>query len=380
MAAPTVTVDAIDLVLREAKVCNAQLNCIHFLLNDNSNTGKNQERRRSMEENTAMIFRDMVSYLYSVLDQIFYFLYCHFQNNGRVSFTNAAFNINQPISFKLKYSPNPGEDLNHPECTFKKKRNDWVEEQCRKIFGDQYYQNDNLNSRLAIIRNFQKDLLSIQAIKEVDKAGNELSANGGVKLVSACKIEHQELQARPDHLGEVDHSFNPTTEDFQTLPSVENIDSWNFALIFNLLHFFRNFTTHRTLIVCQTKPGYLNQQTFDFKPIEDGQESQLDAAEWKYIAKGSWIKVPELSHLRQNNRNAPVTFHWHRLLRVSSKLCWFVRTFRDNILRIVEGVHHYDGDDTLWPGSGATPQIALKRDGKVVGTYAWDSARLHAAD
>lgn len=378
MAVPSVTVDAIDLVLREAKVCNAQLNCIHFLLNDNANTGENEEWRRRMEANTAMIFRDMVSYLYSVLDHIFYFLYCHFQNNGRASFTDAAINtIKQPITFTLKYCPNPGD----PEYTFKKNRNNWVEDRCKEIFGAQYYQNNNLNSRLAALRNFQNNLLSIQAFKEVDKAGKpELSANGGVKLVSACNIQHQEPQAGPDHPGEVDLRFNPTSIDFQTLPSVQNIDSWNFALIFNLLHFFRNFTTHRTLIESRTKPGYLNLQTFDLKPIEDDQEGQLDAAEWKYIAKGSWIKVPELSHLRQNNRNAPVTFHWHPVVLVSSKLCWFVRTFRNNILGIVEGVQRYDVDDMNWSGSGPAPQIALKKDGRVVGIYAWDSARLHVAD
>ena len=103
MAEPLVTVETIDLVLREAQVCNAQLNCIHHLLNHDPDR-EDEESPRNMEANTAMIFRDMVSYLYSVLDHIFYFLYCHFQNNGMASFTNAAFNIKQPIAHNLKFS------------------------------------------------------------------------------------------------------------------------------------------------------------------------------------------------------------------------------------------------------------------------------------
>lgn len=65
---------------------------------------------------------------------------------------------------------------------------------------------------------------------------------------------------------------------------------------------------------------------------------------------------------------------------MSTRLQGFVRTFRDDILGIVGDVQRYDMDDMRWPGSGATPEITLKKDGRVVGRYAWDSARLHAAD
>ena len=321
-----VTVDAIDFLLREARVCCFQLQCIHSLLNDDPNW-ENEEWRRRMEANTAMIFRDMVSYLYSVLDSIYYFLYCHFQNNGTVSFTNAAFNIKQPINLGLKYSQNPGRD-NGPEC--KRKRNDWVEDRCEEIFGAQYYQNDNLSSRLADLRGFQNYLLSIQAITEVNDAGGVvLGGNGGVKLVSACNILHPDPQAGPDR------RFNPTSIDFQELPSVENMDYWNEAMIFNLLHFFRNFTTHRTLIECQTRDGYLNVDTGDFRPVDENR--QLDPAQWIRIARGSWIKVPELSHLRHRGRVDPITFYKLPMLRVCSKLMDFVRVQRHNLLIIVGG-------------------------------------------
>ena len=363
MDAAPVTVDAIDLVLREARVCNAQLNCIQWMLHSNNNIS-NEEWLRSMKATTAMIFRDMVSYLYSVLDHLFYFLYCRFQNNGGVSFTNAAFNIKQPMKQSLKFSQYPNRD-NAPEC--KKDRNKWVEDRCKEIFGDQYQ-----NIDLGKLRHFQDRLIAMQAIKEVDKSGKEVQSGNGVsKLFYAHEIRH------PQQTGPDDRTFNPEI-DFKELNSVKVFDEWNDAMTFNLLNFFRNFTTHRTLLECRMTSGYFNIYTSEFKPGDD--EPADEGQKWKKVPKGFWIKVPELSYLRTDSTTTDVTFYWLPLLLVSSRLQGFVRTFRDDILGIVGDVQRYDMDDMRWPGSGATPEIALRKDGMVVGIYAWDSARLHAAD
>ena len=361
MAPKTLTVDAIDSLLREARVCDVQLDCIHQLLNGDPSPAENEEWRRKMKANTAMIFRDMVSYLYSVLDHIFYFLYCHSQNYGKESFTIDAFKIKQPISLTLKYSgPNPCEDQNHQERTFRKNRNKWVEDRCKEIFGAQYYQNDKLDITLAEIRNLQKYLLSIQAIKEVDNAGKELrNANGGVKLLSACNIQ-QEPQEGP---------FNPTSIDFQELPSVENIDDWNDAITFNVLHFFRNFTTHRTLIECYARDGYLDRDTLKFSPSENGED--LDpAAQWIFIGKGFWIEVPELSHLRQVGRDCP-TFYKLPLTRVCSRLLSFVKQQRNN-LPIIGGQNAGNVDDLI-VGLDENKQPKIKKNGQ---TKEWYNARF----
>lgn len=363
MDATPVTVDAIDLVLREARVCNAQLNCIQWMLHSDNNIS-NEEWLRSMEATTAMIFRDMVSYLYSVLDHLFYFLYCRFQNNGGVSFTNAAFDIKQPMKQSLKFSQYPNRD-NAPEC--KKARNKWVEDRCKEIFGDQYQ-----NIDLGKLRHFQDRLIAMQAIKEVDKSGKEVQSGNGVsKLFYAHEIRH------PQQTGPDDRTFNPEI-DFKELNSVKVLDEWNDAMTFNLLNFFRNFTTHRTLLECRMTSGYFNIYTSEFKPGDD--EPADEGQKWNKVPKGFWIKVPELSYLRTDCTTTDVTFYWQPLLLVSSRLQGFVRTFRDDILGIVGDVQRYDMDDMRWPGSGATPEIALRKDGMVVGIYAWDSARLHAAD
>ena len=323
MAEPLVTVETIDLVLREAQVCNAQLNCIHHLLNHDPDR-EDEESPRNMEANTAMSFRDMVSYLYSVLDHIFYFLYCHFQNNGRASFTNAAFNIKQPIAHNLKFSFEPTRD-NASEC--KKRRNDWVEDRCKEIFGAQCYENIELAYHL---RGFQQNLLSIQAITEVDSAGNVVHKenNDGVSLVRAC-------------FDYTHHQINPLEDlSFEELPSVQNLDAWNDAMVFNLLHFFRNFTTHRTLIECKTMYGLLNLKTMEFRSTEqassNGRREFLDPKVWIDIKEGSWIKVPELSHLKHSRREDPITFYKLPMVCVSSKFLSFVEAQRDNLRTIID--------------------------------------------
>ena len=350
MAAQSVTVDAINLVLREARVCFCQLECIHDLLNSDPNR-ENEEWRRNMEADTAMIFRDIMSYLYSVLDHIFYFLYCHFQNNGNTSFSeDAVCKIKQPMSKSLKFCESP----DAPEC--KKKRNDWVEDRCKEIFGDNYYQNTKLNSNLENLRRFQEALLSIQAIQEVNGAGDVVYSDqtAGPKLVRAKNFQHPQA-------ADGDLKFDPISE-FEEIQSVKELDNWNIATMFNLLHFFRNFTSHRTLIGCSTKPSYLNLHTMDFRPGEDEQKSSDEI----FIAKGAWILVPELSHLRDKRRKDPVTFYPHPLLKVCSRMFTLVKTQKSNLLRIVDGKESaLDVSDDIIKGVNGK----MKVNGRVVKWY-----------
>ena len=120
------------------------------------------------------------SFVLGIIDQI-YFLYCYFQNNGDVSLSNATSQIKQPMKQDLKWSEDDTRD-GQPEC--KKKRNDWVTDQCKKIFGDNYPDPEHYG-----VRYFQENLLQLQAIKKVDQSGNEvLRPDGGLTLVCACNI------------------------------------------------------------------------------------------------------------------------------------------------------------------------------------------------
>lgn len=256
-----------------------------------------------------------------------FFLYCHFQNNGKVSFANAVFKIKQPMDQSLEYSTSPDQE---DKC--KKNRNNGVEKECKKIFGDNYYQNIKLNSNLETLRQFQEALLSIQAIQEVKGAGAGARAvavysdqTAGPKLVRAKNFQHPQA-------ADGDLKFDPISE-FEEIKSVKELDNWDVATTFNLLHFFRNFTSHRTLIECGTKPGHLNRHTMEFGPGEDGQESR----DGIFIGYGNWIMVPELSHLRDRERKDPITFYSHPLLIVCNRMFSFVKVQKHNLLRIVDG-------------------------------------------
>lgn len=326
-----VKIEDIDLVLRDAQVSNSQLNFLHSLLNKEDT---DEEKRSAIESKSAMIFREMVSNLYTVLDQIYYFLYCHFQNDGNVSFSNDASQIKQPMAQKLLYSKN---DSREPGC--KDKRIGWVTEQCRKIFGD--------NCPEAKITNFKNNLLELQAIKEVDASGNVVETDGAPKLYYLSEFAPIE------------------SSNYKELSSVGNMNDWNCTIVFNLLHFFRNFTAHRSLIKCRTKEGYLNLETREFVASDQNLTSP-----WVSIANGSWILVPELSDLRREVSVTP-KFYLHRLTNVSSCLLSFVRDQRNNVLLVIDDFEKYpyevgwDSDD-----------ITFKQNDQTLGKCRWEEAHL----
>ena len=343
------SVEDIDLTLRDAKIRYAELNFLHHMLND---PATDDRKRKIIEKESAVLFKDMMSALYTVLDQSYYYLHCHFQNNGNTSFGNKAFQIKAPIKQKLKYSNDATRDNE-----VQRDRNQFVNDQCTAIFGDDH----------EIPRSFQEDILSLQAVIEVDNAGrivetcsrHETCSPGsrcvdrGPQLVYARRIEH----------GNTDRLFNPANITFEKLKSVANRDDWNHTTAFNLLNFFRNFTTHRALISCPAIDGYLNLETRDFKA--EGEEGAGNAWPWIKIAKGAWILVPEISHLRDKTRTEPPRFYTHPLLIVCSNMLSFVETQRSNLLRVADD-QGIEPIDVAWSFDG---QIVIKRGNEEIDRY-----------
>ena len=308
-----------------------------------------------------------MSNLYSVLDQIYYFLYCHFQNDENVSYSNDAFNIKQPIKLTLKRSEDEMRDQ-LPEC--KKIRNDWITEESKKIFGGFNFP----KSQRRAARCFQDNLLRLQAIREVDRAGKEVPGpNGGPKLLRVVLIEHDDAKdIEKDAEGTLppfNPEFKPISLEVEDLTSVAD-PGWNDTVEFNLLHFFRNFTAHRSLIACKIRKGYLNLQTREFQPPPEP-KSNLSYP-WIFIAKGSWILVPELSHLRQAERESPPKFHSRQLSVVCSRLLEFVKTQRHNVLLVLD--HKEDYPYVVnWSWDGF---IKFTKNNQYLGKCEWQEARL----
>ena len=214
-----------------------------------------------------------------------------------------------------------------------------MEDRCKEIFGAQYQSIERGDCR-----RFQENLLSIQVFTEVSGNGDAVldGVTGGVNLRRACNIQHEEPQARP---------FNPTSVEFRPLPSVQNINNWNEAMILNLLHFFRNFTTHRSVIECKEMRGHLNLHTMEY--VQELSYAEEHSTSWILIKEGSWIKVPELRHLRQKDRRDPITFYNLPVVSVCSKFLGFVKGQRDRLLAIVGGLEGSNTNDTIscdWNG------------------------------
>ena len=203
-------------------------------------------------------------------------------------------------------------------------------------------------------------MLSIQAIQEVKEAKAGAGAvvysdqTAGPKLVRAKTFQHPQAS-------DGDLKFDPIIK-FEEIQSVKELDNWNVATTFNLLHFFRNFTSHRTLIECPTKPGYLNRDTMEFRHGEDGQKSSDEIL----IGEGVCILVPELSHLRDKGRKDPVTFYRLSLLKVCSRMFTVVKIQTFNLLRIVDGpASAADVSDEIIKGVNGE----MKVNGRVVKWY-----------
>lgn len=169
-----VKLEDIDLVLRDAQICNAQLDFLHHRLNE---PDVDEERSAEIESKCATIFRYMMINLYTVLDQIYYFLHFHYRtDNGDVSSKHSVWQIKQPKEV-LKWSD---DDTVDKEC--EKKRNKWVTDECEKIFGG------NCSEGESYVRMFQDNLLRLQAIRKVDKSGKE-ELRGNLPLRVDCESD-----------------------------------------------------------------------------------------------------------------------------------------------------------------------------------------------
>ena len=327
MAANNITVntEGIDPVLKEANICLRELDHLHYVLN------KGHVDTGMIEARVTLIFRNMMSSLYSVLDQVYYFLYCHYQNNGEASFAAETFQLNAPCKQDLKWS---GKDTTDVKDQWSENRKNWLDEKCEQILGP----SAPPESKTYLSQN----LLCLQAVRKVNNAGQPVTNDGDISLVH----------------------FSSQSGKFQTLPSTNlDPDNWSDVTSFNLLHFYRNFTTHRTLLHTAAYPGYWNWRTREFVP-----EERL-GPEWDYIALGNFIMVPELSHLRDKNRTDPPKFHLKPLMRVCSSFVHLVKSQRDNLVRQMQMPNH---DYPVYPYAVTLSKgLAITKNGQPLWSCSW---------
>ena len=77
-------------------------------------------------------------------------------------------------------------------------------------------------------------------------------------------------------------------------------------------------------------------ETRKFEPTDQNSNLPERSKPWIFLRKGTWILVPELSHLRQAKRQSPPTFYSLPLTTVCYSLLNFVKTQRCNLLRVLD--------------------------------------------
>ena len=179
-------------------------------------------------------FRGIVLDLYSVLDYVWYLLYCHFSNSGQRDLSEKGCELGFPYKKKgIKTSEKPEHD----------QKSKFVKDKLKLIWGDKY------GKETHFWREIGETILSLQPKLPVDNSGAPIG----------------KLQIQPG-------------------------DEESFAL----LHFYRNCAAHKDLITFMSKESWLeiNQRTRETRPVTERRDNH-EGYYYRHIDKaGLWIQLP----------------------------------------------------------------------------------------
>ena len=255
------------------------------------------------ELDRKLLFAKIMWKLGVVMDHCHHGLYHNIKNEREHSHWQAGKNVKTPYAEKLKWSADRMRDK-QPECSLKRKT--FVTNHCKTIFGEDFQSDKRIPD--SYLKDFQENALSLQAVIEVDQAGvpvkicqhNVQQCPCSNKVLSLVRAQKYEYETPGDQ-----RCFNPSRIHFEKLESVCILPSnWSETTLFNLLHYFRNGTTHRYFISLHRK---VHGETL-------------------------WISVPEITDLRDENTTQ--SYHEHLLCLVLIRLFDFVIGQRRKLLSI----------------------------------------------
>lgn len=258
------------------------------------------------EFDSESLFAEIMWNLGLVMDHCHYAVHRNIQNEREHSHWQGGKNVKTPYSEKLKWSADRMRD-EQPECSLKRKT--FVTNHCKTIFGEHYQSDERIPD--SYLKDFQENALSLQAMIEVDQAGvpvkicqhNVQQCPCSNKVSSLVRAQKYEYETPGDQ-----RCFNPSRIHFENLESVRMpVTRWSETTLFNLLHYFRNCTTHRYFISLHRKVCPPHGETL-------------------------WISVPEITDLRDENNTQ--SYHEHLLYLVLIRLCNFVTGQRRKLLSI----------------------------------------------
>lgn len=248
------------------------------------------------ELDSESLFAEIMWKLGLVMDHCHYAVHHNIQNEREHSHWQGGKNVKTPYAEKLKWSADRMRD-EQPECSLKRKT--FVTNHCKTIFGEHYQSDQRIPD--SYLKEFQENALSLQAVIEVDQAGvpvkicqhNVQQCPCSNKVSSLVRAQKYEYETTDDQ-----RCFNPSRIHFENLESVSmHVNDWSETILFNLLHYFRNCTTHRYFISLHRKVC-------------------------PFLGETLWISVPEITDLRDENNTQ--SFHEHLLCVVLDRLFYFV--------------------------------------------------------
>lgn len=289
------------------------------------------EDSRTLEDVEYVVSQRMWNFS-SVLDYCYYDIHCHFQNDGKHSLGSDVTKAKTPFAQKLKWSADRTQDE-----FVRSKRIKFVKGHCTIVFGEHFERRIPCD----FLKWFQENLLSLQALIEVDKGGHpvKICAEHGQQCLGdeTCnrKVTKLVRATRFDYETNTQRCSDPTKIYCEELDTVSSIPKyWSDTTTFNVMHFLRNFATHRSLPPLSFKNGWFNLRTEEFKA---GDEFDGRNCEWVFIPNLAWISIPDIKHLRDDNclKNQYVRFFDHPLAIVCARILDFVKQQRRSLLRIV---------------------------------------------
>ena len=181
-------------------------------------------------------FRGIMLDLYSVLDYVWYLLYCHFSNKGQPDFSDKGCELGFPYRKKgIKTSQtSPQQD----------KTQEFVKDKLKKIWRDKVL---ILGEETHFWKDIGKILVSVQPKLRVDASG--------------AAVGEIQLQGDEESLA--------------------------------LLHFYRNCAAHKDLITFMSKRSWveINQTTREIRLVTERRDSH-EGYFYKDLEKGFWIQLP----------------------------------------------------------------------------------------
>ncbi|XP_028391300.1 uncharacterized protein LOC114516117 [Dendronephthya gigantea] len=287
--------------------------------------------------------------LYSALDYLCYLCHCHYQNEGRPSYSQEARNVNFP--YKILRETTAGGQREVCE----KKANNFAKKRFETIFGPLDGAEAGGPAPGAEAGGPAPGAEAGGPAPGAEAGGpapNQNMLNEFKQIILRCQIKTK-----------IDGSGSLC--DQQGTPN-------DAARDFNTLHILRNTAVHRNLVFVNVKPGklYFNRRE-GYHEVKPGEipERENNPELWQSFPSnpGCWITVPPLGPRRDYTQE--------KILEVAIRLVDFVKDTRDDLLQLAFPHHYGTGENfSVRPFDNGKVRRGMD-DGVYIGNnphYSWD--------